>query len=140
MSRSSSFAVFITMLVAFVVVASHLGMIDHSAMDPMAASAPAAGLPTSGMANATAIPVAAPSMLAHNPRPAHSHGSGMTMIMICDVMVLVSALGIVLLQVVTSLRVQWTATARVRMAGLFPRPVLSAGRPPGLSMLCVVRC
>ena len=140
MSRLSSFTVTVVVLLAFVLMASHLGMIDHSSMDTTAAPAVTASVAGSGTSHATSIPAADHSMPAHNPTPAPVHGSGMSMIMICDLMVLVTAFGCVLLRIVASSRAHWIATIRGHLSAMFVPPALRAERPPGLSMLCVVRC
>ena len=139
MARLSSFAVFTTVLVAFVAMASHLGMMDHSSMDNMAAAAAPAAM-ASGMPNATAIPAADQSMPAQHPMPAHPHGSGIAIVMICDLMVLVTAIGFLLIHLLKSWQAQWTTTIRDRLTDMPAPPVLPSARPPGLSMLCVVRC
>lgn len=140
MYRLSSFPVTVMLLLAFVITASHLGTIDHSSMDTMTTLKAAVAVTASAMPHAMTIPGADHPMPAHNPRPAPVHGSGMSMLMMCDLMVLVTAFGLVLMRVVASWRARCIATVRGHLSAKFVLPVLRAERPPGLSMLCVVRC
>ena len=140
MPRLSSFAIATTVLVAFVVTASHLGMMDHSSMDAMTITATPVAMASSEMQTATALPAVDQPMSARQPMPAHPLGSGMAMTTICELMVLVTAFGVVLWRVVASWRARWTAKVYAHLPAPIPSPVPRLGRPPGLSMLCVVRC
>ena len=146
MSRPSVFTVFITVFCAFVVMAAHLGTIDHSmgmtgSDGRQTASAPV-GMPGAVVAgDAARPPVSATAMLQSGPMPAHRPSSGaMTIVMVCELMVLVTILGVVLPRLITARRVAAISGMLRRPWQLRPKRGLRPLRPPGLSMLCVVRC
>ena len=62
------------------------------------------------------------------------------MVMVCELMVLVTVMGVALRRLITARRVAAIAGTLRRPWQLRPKRGLCPLRPPGLSMLCVVRC
>ncbi len=145
MSRPSAFAVFMTIFCAFVVMAAHLGTIDHSmhmtGSDMRPDASAAVGAPAAAAMDSAPPMTPATALTPSSPMPAHRPGSGgMTMVMVCELMVLVTILGVALRRLITVGRFASVA-ATIRPSSPTPSTQgLRPPRPPGLSMLCVVRC
>lgn len=145
MSRRSAFAIFTVVISAFAVMAAHLGTIDHSMH--MAGSVSTPMLITRDTSYGPAVPHEAASMSpVHTmtstrgmptPRP---NSGGMSMVMLCGLMVLATVLRAVVRKLATSGRLSVVSVLAASSGSKRPQRGLRPARPPGLSMLCVVRC
>lgn len=146
MQRPSAFAVLLTVFCAFVVMAAHLGTIDHS-IDMTGSDMRTAVSTATGMPAALTLVDSARPLNSHRvtqspaPMPVRRPASGgMTMVMVCELMVLVTILGVALRRLLNVGRVAAIAATVRRPLPTRPSRRLRPLRPPGLSILCVVRC
>ena len=141
-----------TMIVAaFAIVAMHIGMADHTmAMTPMDMSTPASSdaaraVSTLSMPMAHTVEPMQSSADATSARATstgHRHQSpgAMTIAMVCQLLVLVTAAGCVLHHLVAGRSKHAADLAPAEPVLEHPHRGLRPARPPGLTMLCVAIC
>ena len=138
-----SFASLMMLVAAFLALASHVGMFDHSTHLMSASAMSAAHAIGSGEpATVTQAMTHDPAMdTSSEPASPHRKSSDASMAMICQLLALVTIVGVGLRRLLFTKR-QW---APHRPVGDHSRPTRSGrglrpARPPGLTLLCVARC
>ena len=135
-----SFASFVMLLAAFIALASHVGMFDHSShLMASASEITASESMRSGSSDAMqhSVPMSEPS----TPTGPHRTPADSTMSMVCQLFALLAVVGVALRRLVFTTRHRKARRSDSKPSTLaVARLSLLPARPPGLTMLCVARC
>ena len=142
MSRSSRFAAFLIVCVAFLVAAAHLGIGDHSTHLTDTSSHPMAMTVTATVPDGATMPSASEhstESIVVTSGDRHASG-GMTMAMACQFMALAVIVGFGLRRLFAAARSAHVLTVFGTPIVVSQHQVTRPKEPPGLTMLCVARC
>ena len=140
--RRRSLTTMTMVIAAFAIVAMHIGMADHTmAMTSMEMSTPASS-EVASMAHTVEPTQSAGTTSGRTASTGHGQQSpgAMTIAMVCQLLVLVTAAGYVLRHLVARRSRDSADLAPTEPVLEHPHRGLRPARPPGLTMLCVAIC
>ena len=142
--RHRSLTTITMVLAAFAIVAMHVGTADHPmTMTAMEVSASHHASPMPTMAHTVDVMQSAAGESSSRTTTAHDGHQGscvMTIVMMCQLLLLATAVGYVVHRLVARRSIQPAERAPSMPVLEHPRRGLRPSRPPGLTMLCVAIC